>query len=180
MPLFLSQPCHPMPATRARSIAPRFDSYKPTATKASSPRGARHHTFSSDSLSSSSDDCGVTMPLTVKRKDEKQQKKRPQKPAIDQSDVIEISDDDEPSRHLDSQTSMIADFRRQINKLREVIGISVLLKKLNAIFDASDVLFVFRKVSSTRKITSELFESSTSFVKRIKNCKPFENPALKW
>ena len=61
------------------------------------------------------------MPLTVKRKDPTQQRKRPQKPAIDQSEVIEISDDeDDPPRHLDSQTSMIADFRRQINKLREV------------------------------------------------------------
>lgn len=129
----LTEPCHPnMPATRARSIAPRFDSYKPTTTtKPSSPRGARHHNCSSDSLSSFSfsDDCEVTIPLTVKRKDETQHKKRSQKPAIDPSDVIEISDDDEPSRHLDSQTSMVADFRRQIIKLREVLGSSVQFKK---------------------------------------------------
>ena len=61
------------------------------------------------------------MPLTVNRKDETQQRKRPQKPVTEPNDVIEISDDDdEPPRHLNSQTSMIADFRRQINKLREV------------------------------------------------------------
>ena len=158
-----------MPATRARSIAPRFDSFtRPTP----SPQRARH-TCSSDSFS---DDEGpaVIMPLTVKRKDETQQKKRPQKPAINPSEVIEISDDDDvPPRHLDSQTSMIADFRRQINKLREVWqSLSSSMRSLT--------LLVFRKVSSTRKITSELFESSTSFVKKINNYKPFESPVLLW
>ena len=102
-----------MPATRARSTAPRFESYKPTTP--SPPRGA----CSSDSLSLS-DDCETTIPLTVKRKDETKQKRQPQKAVTDPSDVIEISDDDEPPHQLNSQTSMIADFRRQIIKLREV------------------------------------------------------------
>jgi hypothetical protein len=61
------------------------------------------------------------MPLTVKRKDTQQQKR----PAIDPNEVIEISDDDEDDelpRHPNTQTSMIADFRRQISKLREVMA----------------------------------------------------------
>ena len=63
-----------------------------------------------------------TLPLTVKRNDTQQQ--RPQtKPAQVSNEIIEISDDDDDElpRHLNSQTSMIADFRRQINKLREVM-----------------------------------------------------------
>lgn len=106
-----------MPATRARSTAPRFDSLKPTTTP-SPPRGTRHNCRSP--FSDGYENVETTMPLTVKRKDAQQQK-RPQT-ATDPNEVIEISDDDddEPSRPLNSQTSMIADFRRQINKLREV------------------------------------------------------------
>ena len=102
-------------ASRARSIAPRFDS-----TPTPSPRPGARRNCSSDSLSFSySDDYETTMPETLKRKDETQKQKRPHKPVIDQSEVIEISDDDDdPPR--DSQTTMIADFRRQISKLREV------------------------------------------------------------
>ena len=112
-----------MPATRARSAAARFDSLKPTTTP-SPPRAARHN-CRSDSISFSSSDDGETIiPLTVKRKDTQQQKPL-QKPATDPNEIIEISDDDdEPPRHLNSQTSMIADFRRQINKLREVWHLS--------------------------------------------------------
>ena len=126
--------CQPMPATRARSTAPRFDSLKPTTTP--SPQRARRN-CRSDSLSSFDDNETVmpTLPLTVKRKDtqQQQQQKRPQKPATDPNEIIEISDDDddEPTRHPNTQTSMIADFRRQINKLREVWHISV---QFNSIF----------------------------------------------
>jgi hypothetical protein len=104
-----------MPATRARSIAPRFDSYKPASTTSTKP----------------------SSPLTVKRKDGTQPKERPQKLAIDPSDIIEISDDDEPLRHLDSQTSKIANFRRQINMLREVFRIFLQFNQKNVIVDAS-------------------------------------------
>ena len=94
-----------MPATRARSIAPKFDSFSTP-----SPQRARH-TCSSDSLTFS--DVETTMPPTAKRKDKT--------PAIDPNEIIEISDDDDDRPpHLNSQVSMIADFRRQINKLREV------------------------------------------------------------
>ena len=111
-----------MPATRARSIAPRFDSFITP-----SPPRARH-TYSSDSLTFS--DVETTMPLTVKRKDKPQ--------AIDPDEIIEISDDDDdPPPHSKSQVSIIADFRRQINKLREVCHLSV---HFNAIFDASGAL----------------------------------------
>ena len=68
-----------------------------------------------------------TLPLTVKRNDtqQQQQQTRPQtKQAQVSNEIIEISDDDDDElpRHLNSQTSMIADFRRQINKLREVMA----------------------------------------------------------
>ena len=162
-----------MPATRARSAVPRFDSLKPTP---SPPRGTRHNCRTDSPFS---DDYETTMPLTVKRKDTQQQHKRTQKPATDPNEIIEISDDDdnEPPRRQDSQTSMIADFRRQINKLREVCGISVQFNGWRSL-TRFWWLFVFRKVSSIRKITNELFESSTTFAKKINNCKPFESPVL--
>lgn len=59
------------------------------------------------------------MLVKTKRKDQAQKKQRPLKPAIIPGEIIEISDDDDPP-HVDSQTSMVADFRRQISKLREV------------------------------------------------------------
>jgi hypothetical protein len=131
-----------MPATRARSTAPRFDSLKPTPTPSPS-RGTRRK-FRTESLSPSSDDCESimpTLPLTVKRKDTQQQKqKRPQtKPATDSNEIIEISDDDDDElpRRSNPQTSMIADFRRQINKLREVSGISVQVQCCNLLTRAS-------------------------------------------
>ena len=61
------------------------------------------------------------MPLAIKRKDNTQSKQRPPKTTIVPEEIIEISDDDDdPPSHLNSQAAMVADFRRQINKLREV------------------------------------------------------------
>jgi len=92
-----------MPATRSRSIASRTDPLH----------------FSSPNFSSS-DIEETTMPLTLKRKDNTQPKQRPPKTTIVPEEIIEISDDDDdPPSHLNSQAAMVADFRRQINKLRE-------------------------------------------------------------
>lgn len=116
---FASFPVETMPATRARSTAPRFNSSKPTP---SPPLGTRHK-YRSESLSPLSDDYDTTLPLTLKRNDTQQQQNRPQtKPATDANEIIEISDDDDDELPRHSQTSMIADFRRQINKLREVMA----------------------------------------------------------
>jgi len=160
-----------MPATRSQSTAPRTD---PLATP-SPPRAHNHSLRSSDSLTFSSPGLEEsTIPLKSKRKDKTQQRQRPPKPVIVPGEIIEISDDDDdPPPHLNSQTSMIADFRRQINKLREVsLSASIGFLKLLMLFSS------FRNVSSTRKITSGPFENLTTFVKKTNNCKPFENPVL--
>lgn len=161
LPLF----CHPMPATRSRSTAPRADPFS--------------FSSGSDSLNfSASDFEESTISVTSNRKDKTQQKQRPSKIAIVPGEIIEISDDDDdPPLRLNSQASMVGDLRRQINKLREVCWWHLCLVWYD-LWRFWCSVSSFRKVSSTRKITNELFESSTSFVKKIDNCKPFESPVL--
>lgn len=100
-----------MPATRSQSTALRVD-----------PSPHRHQLRSSDSLTFSSSDIEEsTMPVKTKRKDKTQQRQQSLTSAIVPGEIIEISDDDnDPPHQMNSQVSMIADFRRQINKLREV------------------------------------------------------------
>lgn len=115
-----------MPATRSQSTASRV-------VPRNTPSPHRPQLRSSDSLTFSSSDIEEsTMPVNSKRKDKTQQ--QPLTPAIIPGEIIEISDDDDdPPHQMNSQVSMVADFRRQINKLREVRsgGISVYF---NAIF----------------------------------------------
>ena len=106
-----------MPATRSQSTAPRTG----PRTTPSPPRFHHRPLQSSDSPNFSSSDLEeLTMPVKSKRNDKMQQRQRPLKPAMAPGEIIEISDDDDGPPHPNSQTSMIADFRRQINKLREV------------------------------------------------------------
>jgi hypothetical protein len=97
-----------MPATRSQSTVPRSDPL-------------RIRDSNSPASSSSYSEQSKMPPPLLKLKDKTQQKQRPPKAAIVPGEVIEISDDDDnPPHHLNSQASMIGDFRRQINKLREV------------------------------------------------------------
>ena len=99
-----------MPATRSKG----------TATTPSPP-SAHRPLRGSDSLTFSSDLEESTMLVMSKRKDKTQHAQRPLQPVIVPGEIIEISDDDDDSPpHLTSQASIIGDFRRQINKLREV------------------------------------------------------------
>ena len=153
-----------MPATRSQG----------TVSRVSTPNSPQPL----DTLTFSSDVEGPIIPAKSNRQSKPQRRQRSLNP-VEPEEIIEISDDDddEPPRRQDSQTSMIADFRRQINKLREVCGISVQFNGWRSL-TRFWWLFVFRKVSSIRKITNELFESSTTFAKKINNCKPFESPVL--
>ncbi|KAF8875799.1 hypothetical protein CPB84DRAFT_1689472 [Gymnopilus junonius] len=98
-----------MPATRSSSSQPRSHPFT-----ASSP-----HTYIS---LSSSDGDSPRAPLKPMRQNRPQPALRPKKAVFipPPEEVIEISSDDEEyNRPVTSQATMVADFRRQINKLRE-------------------------------------------------------------
>ncbi|KDR75320.1 hypothetical protein GALMADRAFT_249347 [Galerina marginata CBS 339.88] len=102
-----------MPATRSASIPPRSHPF-PNPSPPNNQRDA-----GAISLSSSED--SPRAPLKAMRQNKAQPRSRPKKPFVPPTDdIIEISSDDEADASpVTSQHSVVADFRRQINKLRE-------------------------------------------------------------
>ena len=94
-----------MPATRSQG----------TVSRVSTPNSPQPL----DTLTFSSDVEGPIIPAKSNRQSKPQRRQRSLNP-VEPEEIIEISDDDDPSPRLNPQASMIADFRRQINRLREV------------------------------------------------------------
>ncbi|KAF8160919.1 hypothetical protein B0H34DRAFT_795766 [Crassisporium funariophilum] len=106
-----------MPATRSSSSAPR--SQRSPFSTPSRPRKLCDGQHEALNLSSSDVD-GSSLPLQRSRREKSQLRLRATKaPFVPVGEVIEISSDDESSPQVNSQTHMVADFRRQINRLRE-------------------------------------------------------------
>ena len=108
---------HQMPATRSSSMNHRT---QPFTTPSPPHKNARYNT---DAISLTSSDPEQSSASSVKKKQDKA-RLRPKKTTRIQlvEDIIEISSDDESSRT--PHPSVIADYRRQLNKLREVSGTS--------------------------------------------------------
>lgn len=108
-----------MPASRTSSIPPR-SRHAPTPSPPKNPRKAPYDS-EVISLGSSSDGENPRVPPTIRKHSKPHTTARIKKPAISVpiEEVIEISDDDSPTE-VSTQASVIADFRRQINRMREV------------------------------------------------------------
>ncbi|KAH9485233.1 hypothetical protein JR316_0002140 [Psilocybe cubensis] len=107
-----------MPATRTSSIPPRSRH----APVPSTPKSVREAPFDSEviSLASSSDAENSIVQPTLRRQGKPRPIARPKKNTapVPAEEIIEISDDDSPAE-VSTQASVIADFKRQINRLRE-------------------------------------------------------------
>lgn len=105
---------HQMPATRSSSMNHRA---QPLTTPSPPQKQSRCNT---DTISLTSSDQELS---TVKKRQDKT-RLRPKKTTRIQpvEDIIEISSDDESPRN--SHPSVVADYRRQLNKLREASGTS--------------------------------------------------------